>query len=244
MGGTFGVLQSQVLVEQRIFWRNASATFFTFVMPLVLLVVLALSDDPAENAALIIPLGILSTAFQGLAIQLSMHRDQGVLKGLMATPLSPGMLVAGKVVSMLVVVLLETLIVIGFGMVVLGAGAPEDPLLLFAFVLLGTATFVAMGFALASIIPSSDSAPAIVNAAYLGLILVSVLLAQVDGLPDAVQSLGNALPLVHLFEPIRNAWLTGGQSGDITSALVLIAWGAVAAVWTMRRFRWEPVERA
>jgi ABC-2 type transport system permease protein len=173
-----------------------------------------------------------------------MHRDQGVLKGLMATPLAPGMLVAGKVVSMLVVVALETLIVLGFGMFVLGADAPQDPLVLAAFVLLGTATFVSLGFAVASIIPSSDSAPAIVNAAYLGLILASVLVETIDGLPDVVQSIGGALPLVHLFEPIRNAWLFGSDAGDVTSAIVLTAWGAAGALWTVRRFRWEPSEQA
>jgi ABC-2 type transport system permease protein len=238
------VLRSQVRVEQRIFWRNVSATFFTFVLPIVLLFVLALSDDPAENVAMIIALGILSTGFQGLAIQLSMHRDQGVLKGLMATPLAPGMLVAGKVISMLVVVTLESLIVLAFGIFVLGADAPHDPLMLAAFVLLGTATFVSLGFAVASIIPSSDSAPAIVNAAYLGLILASVLTASIDSLPDVVQRLGDALPLVHLFEPIRNAWLFGSQRSDITSAIVLAAWGIAGAIWTVRRFRWEPSEQA
>lgn len=243
-GRTFHMLRSQVQVEQRIFWRNVSATFFTFVLPIVLLFVLALSDDPAENVAMIIALGILSTGFQGLAIQLSMHRDQGVLKGLMATPLSAGMLVAGKVVSMLIVVTLESLIVLAFGILVLDADAPHDPLVLAAFVLLGTATFVAMGFAVASIIPSSDSAPAIVNAAYLGLILASVLTASLDQLPDIVQRAGELLPLVHLFEPIRNAWLSGATSADVTSALVLAAWGVGATIWTIRRFRWEPSEQA
>ena len=241
---TLRILRSQVLVEQRIFWRNVSSTFFTFVLPLVLLFVLALSDDPTENVAMIIALGVLSTAFQGLAIQLAMHRDQGVLKGLMATPLSPLVLVLGKVVSILVVVGLETLLVLGFGMFVLGAEAPRDPLVLAGFVLLGTAAFVALAFAVASVIPSSDSAPAIVNAAYLGLILGSVLLDQVDRLPNAVQDLGWVLPLVPLFDAIRNAWLFGATGDDATSALVLAGWAVAGTVWTLYRFRWEPVERA
>ncbi len=102
---------------------------------------------------------------------------------------------------------------------------------------------MSLGFALASIIPSSDSAPAIVNAAYLGLILASVLLAQVEELPDAVRSIGDLLPLVHLFEPIRDAWLFGATADAAWSALVLVAWGLAGAMWTVRRFRWEPVEQ-
>lgn len=239
---TAAMLRMQVLVEQKIFWRNRSTTFFTFVLPIALLLALAVSDDPVDNVPVIVALGVLSTAFQGLAIQLSMHRDQGVLKRVMASPLPAWILVVGKVLSTMLVILLELLIVVVVGVLAFGAPLPADPLLLVAFVLLGTGCFVALGFAVASIVPTSDSAPAIVNAAYLGLILLTALLHQLDGLPDAVQAIGNALPLSHLFVPIQHAWIDGAQSGDWWSALVLVAWGLAATAWTVRRFRWEPVE--
>jgi ABC-2 type transport system permease protein len=242
-GRTLRILGGQVLVEQRIFWRNVSASFFTFVLPLVMLAVISLSPNATQNVGMIIALGVLSASFQGLAIQLAMHRDQGVLKGLMATPLTPGMLIAGKVVSLLVVVMLEAAIVLAFGVWVLGADAPHSWLLLVGFVVLGTVAFTAIAFAVASIIPTSDSAPAIVNAVYLGLILGSVLL-QIEELPAFAHAIGDALPLVHLFEAIRDAWLDGAGSEHAISALVLCAWGIVAALWTVRRFRWEPTERA
>ncbi|MCW2923116.1 MAG: type transporter, partial [Thermoleophilia bacterium] len=165
------MLRTQVTVEQRIFWRNRSGMFFTFILPLALLLVLAISDDPVDNVPLIAALGILSTGFQGLAIQLAMHRDQGVLKRVMATPLPPSILITGKVLSTMLVVTLEALIVLVAGILLFGAPAPVEPLPLVVFILVGTATFVSLGFAVASLIPTSESAPAITNAAYLGLIL-------------------------------------------------------------------------
>lgn len=235
-------LAMQVRVEQRVFWRNASAMFFTFLLPLVLLVLVSIGDEPEENVAVIIALGILSTTFQGLPIQLAMHRDQGVLKGFMATPLSPTLLVVGKVLSMLLVVALQSTIVLAVGVLALGAPVPQEPLALVAFVLLGTATFTALGFAVASIVPTSDSAPAIVNAAYLGLILITVGFAQVDDLPGGLHVLADALPLGHLFVQLRDAWLGGGSGDTGLAAVVLIVWGLFATAWTARSFRWEPAE--
>lgn len=239
---TLAMLRMQVLVEQRIFWRNRSTTFFTFVLPIALLLVLAASDDPAEHVAVIAALGVLSTAFQGLAIQLAMHRDQGVLKRIMASPLPAPLLVLGKVISTMLVILLELLIIVTVGVTLFGAPVPHHPVLLLLFTLLGTACFVALGFAVASMVPTSDSAPAVVNAAYLGLIMATALLHQIDGLPETIRALGDVLPLSHLFVPMQHAWLGGFERADWWSALVLAGWGFAGAAWTVRRFRWEPVE--
>ncbi|MCW2925983.1 MAG: transporter, partial [Thermoleophilia bacterium] len=111
---------------------------------------------------------------------------------------------------------------------------------LVVFILVGTATFVSLGFAVASLIPTSESAPAITNAAYLGLILVTALLHEVHGIPDPISFVGNALPLTHLFVPIQHAWIGPWHARDWWSLLALAVWGTIGAVWTARRFRWEP----
>ena len=236
------MLRMQVLVEQRIFWRNRSTTFFTFVLPIALLLSLAVSDDPVDHVPLIVALGILSTGFQGLAIQLAMHRDQGVLKRVIASPLPASVLVAGKVLSTMIVSLLELVIIVTAGVVLFGAPFPKHPAELLVFALLGSAAFVAMAFAVASVTPTADSAPAVVNGAYLGLILATALVHQIDSLPDFVVKIGEALPLTHLFQPIERAWMGGFEASDWWSALVLIGWGLAATAWTVRHFRWVPVE--
>ncbi|NLG61101.1 MAG: ABC transporter permease, partial [Candidatus Cloacimonetes bacterium] len=146
------MLRMQVRVEQLVFWRNLSTMFFTFVLPIVMLFVVAASNDPLEAVPLILALAILSTGFQGLAIQLVMHRDQGVLKRVMATPLQPWVLILGKALSTCIVIAIELVIMVAVGMLAFGAPFPEHPLALLVVLLLGTATFVALGFAMASVI--------------------------------------------------------------------------------------------
>lgn len=241
MSSTLRMLRAQFIAEQRIFWRNVSTMFFTFVMPMVLLLLVTFGGGGEDALAVVVALGVLSTGFQGLAMQLAMHRDQGVLKGLVATPLPPLVFVAAKVLSLLVVVALEAVVIVLVGTTFTDVPAPQQPLLLAVLLVLGTFAFAAIGFAVASVIPTSDSAPAIVNAAYLGLILATFLFAQVDALPEWAAAIGGLLPLEPLFESIRGAWL--GVDVDVARSIAVLAgWGVAATAWTVRRFRWEPRE--
>ncbi len=235
------MLRAQVLVEQRIFWRNLSTMFFTFVLPIVLLVIVAFGNGGDDMLAMVVALGIVSTAFQGLTMQLAMHRDQGVLKGVMATPMTPVTFITAKVLSTLVVVAIETTAAVVVGVAFADAPMPKDPIALVALLVVGTAAFTAIAFAVASVIPSADAAPAIVNAVYLAMILVAAVLASVDELPDVVQSLGAMLPLTGLIVSVRDAWM-GGDHSMLGALGVLVAWGGAATWWTVRRFRWEPRE--
>lgn len=236
------VFAMQLGVEQRIFWRNRSSVFFTFVLPIVLLLALAFSGDPIDNVPFIVALGAISTGFQGLAIQLSMHREQGVLKLLMSTPLRATTLVAAKAASTFVTVLLSLIVVMMIAVIAFDARMPVDPLVLVVSLVLGVAAFVAMGFALASIIPSGDAAPAIANGAYLGLLMLTILLSSVDGLPTALHAVGDLLPLGPLIDSIDHAWMGPSEGIPWTSWATLVAWCALATAWTTRRFRWEPAD--
>lgn len=233
-------LRMQLRVEQRIFWRNHSTVFFTFVLPLALLPVLALSDDPAGNVPFIAALAVLSTAFQGLAIQLAMHRDQGVLKTLMSSPLSPATFIAAKTLSVAIVVLLELGIVVAVGTMAFGAPVPHDMVLLALTVTVGVLAFAALGCAVASIIGSSEAAPAVTNALYLGMILIAALAARVDELPQLARSAAAALPLTSMSQPVRDAWTGTWSAASWWHVAALGAWGALGCAWAVRRFRWEP----
>jgi ABC-2 type transport system permease protein len=239
-GTTWAMFTTQVRVEQRIFWRNLSSVFFTFVLPLVMLFALWVGNDPAANVPYIIALSAFSTGFQGLGIQLAMHRDQGVLKGLMATPLPPWVLIAGKAVSVAVVIIVENVLVVALAALLFGAQFPDRPIEMLGFVLLGTATFVSLGFALASLVPNAESAPAITNGVYLGVLLASVLLRSIDGVPRWLRVVGDLLPFSALVDPVQHAWFGPWHGFPWLDTAVLVAWLAVGATWTTRRFHWDP----
>jgi ABC-2 type transport system permease protein len=229
----------QLRVEQRVFWRNLSSVLFTFLIPIGLLIAVEVSGDSHDALAFMVALAVISTGFQGLSIQLAMHREQGVLKRMMATPLPMTTLVAAKAASVFVVVLLQTAINLVLSIGVFGSPAPQHWLALPVIVIAGTITFVALGFALAALIPNGDAAPAIANAAYLGLLALTGVLANVDAVPDALARIGEYLPLYELIDGVNRAWF--GDGGSFARALVVLAaWSVAGVLATSRWFRWEP----
>jgi ABC-2 type transport system permease protein len=234
----------QFRFERKLFWRNPSAAFFNFLLPLLLLVLIAtaFASDDSELEVLIpgvAGMGVLATTFTALAYNLTLLRDEGVLKRIRGTPMPAGAYLAGFIGSATLNAILQVTLVVTIGNVLYGVDWPQDPLLLAAFTLLGVICFAALGVAFSHVIPNEEAAPAYTNAIFLPVIFISGVFYSADELPDALKAVAEALPLKHLIDGLSEA-IVGGGSADVgTAALVVAAWGAVALVLAVRFFRWE-----
>lgn len=247
------VLVQQVRLHQRAFWRNPEAAFFTFAMPLgVLLIFGGTSADevvPGHGGARMLTLfvpGILAfaivvTTYGNLAATIAAHRAEGVLKRLRATPLSPTLYLAGHLASVLATSVLIAVATVAAGAVAFGAlpraaALPE----LCAVLALGISCFAALGLAISAAIPTADSAGAITNGTYLPLAMVSGMFSTALRLPGALSTLVSAFPLKALADGLRTAYDPTAHGLPVANLLVLAAW-TVAGVGLARRFfRWEP----
>jgi ABC-2 type transport system permease protein len=233
----------QFRFERKLFWRNPSAAFFNFLLPLLLLVLIAtaFASEPDELEILIpgvAGMGVLATTFTALAFNLTVLREEGVLKRIRGTPMPAGAYLAGFIGSATLNALLQVALVVAIGNVAYGVDWPQDPLLLAAFTLLGVVCFAALGVAFAHLIPNEDAAPAYTNAIFLPLIFISGVFYSADELPEALKTIAEALPLKHLIDGLSEAIVGGG--GDVaTSATVVAAWAAGALFLAVRFFRWE-----
>jgi hypothetical protein len=70
-------------------------------------------------------------------------------------------------------------------------------------VLLGAATFTAIGVAYTRLVASADSAPALANAAYLPLLFLLGAWFPISGLPYWLASLADAFPLAPMLDGMR-----------------------------------------
>jgi ABC-2 type transport system permease protein len=233
----------QFRFERKLFWRNPSAAFFNFLLPLLLLVLIAtaFSNEPDELEVLIpgvAGMGILATTFTSLAFNLTLLREEGVLKRIRGTPMPAGAYLAGLVGSATLNALLQVLLVVAIGNLVYGVDWPQDPLMLAGFTLLGVVCFAALGVAFSHLIPNEDAAPAYTNAVFLPLIFISGVFYSADDLPQALKAIAEALPLKHLIDGLSEAIVGGG--GDVaTAAIIVAAWAAAGLFLAVRFFRWE-----
>jgi ABC-2 type transport system permease protein len=251
MKGLARLFAHELRVQQLLFWRSQEAAFFTFLLPIILLVLLgSVYDDEIDGVdastfllAGMIGYGIVSAAFAGLAINLVIRRESGVLKRVRGTPLPPSIYLAAAIVSTLAIIVLEVAAQILIGHYLFDAGWPASPGALAVAVLLGGAAFAALGLAVTSAVKSAEGSSAVVNAIYLPMVFISGAFFSVDALPGFLQAIADVLPLTYLLDLVRDVFVDGEGLGTSPEAVaVLAAWGAVGVVVALRTFRWEPRE--
>ncbi len=243
----------ELATDQRLFWRSREAAFFTFLLPIVFLVLLGSvygdSDDiegvRASTYLLsgLLGYGVVSTAFASLAISVVVRRESGVLKRIRGTPLPTWVYLGALVASTLVVVALEAAAQLLVGRFVLDA---EWPRAAGSFVLglaLGSLSFAALGLALTGAIRSAEGASAVVTAVYLPATFISGVFFSVESMPRLLEALAGFLPLTYLVELIRDAFAAGGGPSASPGDLAILAgWGVAGLALAVRSFRWEPAE--
>ena len=235
----------QVRYENRAFWRNPPAAFFTFVFPLLFMVVFNVLFG-AEAAVFFTPaiivFGVVTATFTNLAMTVAIARDGGVLKRIRGTPLPPWAWLAGRIGHAVLVALLLVVIVAAFGALVVDVPVPWDALPAILLVLaVAAASFSALGLAVSALAPSADAAPAIVNAIVLPVLFISNVFIQMDAAPDWLNTISHLLPVRHFADAMLSLYRDGAGAGMPWMEVAVIAgWGIIGVVSTLRFFSWEP----
>jgi ABC-2 type transport system permease protein len=97
---------------------------------------------------------------------------------------------------------------------------------------------------LTALIRSAEGSSAVVNALYLPLSFISGAFFSEDTFPQVLQTLAAILPLSHLIQLARDVMVSGDTVWDhLGHVAVIVGWGLVGLVVSVRGFRWEPRER-
>jgi len=246
-------LKSQVKFDLLAFRRTPAATFFTVILPLIFLLLFTtvfgnetLSSRNNVRAANfyvpgILALSLISATMVNLAITTTTRREQGILKRVRGTPLRPWVFVGGQVAASVAIASVMAVLVCAIGWLLFdvqlrAAGVPS----LIISLILGAGAFCALGLALTTVIPSVSAAPAVTNAIVLPLYFVSDVFLVTDGTPRVIEIIGDLFPVKHLggaffesFDPFAT-----GMPLPIGHWAVVVAWGALGALVTAKRFRW------
>jgi ABC-2 type transport system permease protein len=237
---------TQFRFERRMFWRNPSAAFFNFMLPLLFLVLIAsVYGARAKDMAVLVPglagMAVMSTTFTALSFNMVFLREQGILKRVRGTPMPPLAYFGGVIGNSVANAVVQIGLVIAVGHFVFGGELPHDWVALTAFTVVGVAAFACLGIAFAQAIPNFDAAPAYTNAVFLPLIFISGVFYSSNSMPRALEVIAEVLPLKHVIDGLHGAIVTGSGLGSTwDSLLVLVAWGAFGLWVVTRRFRWEP----
>jgi ABC-2 type transport system permease protein len=250
-----GLFPHQLRGEQRLYWRSRELAFFTFLFPLLIFVLLGsvYGDDTIKKEhgvkasayllAGILGYGLVSTAFAGLAIVITLRREEGVLKRVRGTPLPPATYLGAVIASTVIVYLIESAALIAMARLLYDVPLPNEWLSVILAVLFGTLAFAAMGLALTGLIRSGEGASAVVNAIYLPVSFLAGAFWSAQSFPHFLSVISEILPLTHFIRLMRNIVLLNQPIWDNWEQVAVVAaWGLAGLILSARYFRWEPRE--
>src|SRR5207237_5930975 len=157
-----GLTWRQYRLERRMFWRNPSAAFFNFLLPLLFLAAGgAILSGNQHDLNLLVPsiagMAVMATTFTALAYNVVFLRERGVLKRIRGAPLPTRSYFGGVAANAVTNAALQIAIIVLASRILFGIGWPSDWLELIVFVTLGVVCLASLGVAFAHVIPNFES---------------------------------------------------------------------------------------
>ncbi|APT92495.1 multidrug ABC transporter permease [Corynebacterium phocae] len=233
------ILKVQGAIESRLMLRHGEQLLLSLIIPVALL--LAGSRLPLKSAMgdiqqlypMILAVAVTSAGFTGQAIALAFDRRYGALKRTGASGVPSWAIIAGKVLGVLTMVLVQVLVLSATAFAV-GFRTDVQGVLLGGLTLIaGVATFTSLGLILGGTL-SSEIVLAVANLFWFALLGVAGWTLYAQGLGD--NGLLNIVPTVALAAGLSEAF-TG--SLPVLPLLSLAAWAVASSVLAAKWFRFE-----
>lgn len=188
----------------------------------------------------ILSLMIMSNNLNGVAATIASWRERGILRRMQGTPLKSSTFIAGQMTARILLNAIQAVAVLLVAYFLFGVHVYGGWGSLILLILLGTFTFMSMGFIVASLSKTPESASPIAGLIAFPMIFVGGIFFPVRDLPGVLQSIVQVIPIVHLTDALRGVMNDGlALSQLIMPVSILLAWAVgafVIAAWT---FKWD-----
>jgi ABC-2 type transport system permease protein len=248
----------RLLVDQstyagRELWRSRVALIFTFLLPLVWLVLIGImaGNDAVDSTTgvrvmqFVTPtaavIGMLFAAYPPTAYSLGQAREQGILKRLAGTPLPSWAYLVGRAAAAFLLALAAVVVmllvgVIAYDVQVIWRTLPAT----IVTVSVGIVSFTMLGLAVGAIAPSASAAQSIATGTAVAAAFASGLFTIGLQIPEWLDALAGLLPVQPLATALKNQFnpFLEGNGWDLEALAMMAAWGVaglLVAVWALRR---------
>jgi len=252
-GGRLGLLVDQLSHAARGLWRSRIVLIFTFILPLVWLVLMGLvaGDQVADPATgvrtmqFVTPMaavfGAVFATYPPVAMSLALAREQRILKRLQGTPTPVWIYLLGQVGAAMLLATAALLLMLAIGVAAYGVqiewrSVPASVVTL----VVGVACLASVGLAVGAVAPTAATAQAFTMASAVLMAFVSGLFRVGDTEPAWMAPVGALFPMRNIADPLRDQFDPAGTGGGWApgALAVLAAWGIgslLFAAWALRR---------
>jgi ABC-2 type transport system permease protein len=239
-------------IEMKVFMREPLGALGTIGVPVLIFVVLgrfanlrSRTPSPAvmglsgAGLPVLVALLISVSAVLSLVTIISIYREGGILKRLRATPLRPQTILSAHVIVKLLLTAATLGLMFVAGKRYFPPGAHVPWLSFTIALLISTWSVLAIGFLIASIVPTARFAQPIGAVILYPMIAFSGLFVHISDLPPVLRAVTRVLPLTYAVRLLVGIWNGDGwfaHGGDVAALTVLfLLFTAISA----KVFRWE-----
>ncbi|WP_312469567.1 ABC transporter permease [Neobacillus sp.] len=188
----------------------------------------------------IVAMMIMSNNMNGVAGQIAAWRERGILRRMQGTTLKASTFIAAQITARLVLNGMQALIVLGVAHLIFGIEVRGSWFTLISFVILGTLAFMAVGFIIAGIAKTPESAAPIAGFLSFPMLFMGGVFFPIKNMPEFLQPIVQILPIAHLSHALRETMNVGASFMSLgTEALILGGWLVGAFIIASYTFKWE-----
>jgi ABC-2 type transport system permease protein len=238
-------------METKLFLREPVGAFFTLVFPLMMLFLFgsiygnkptALFGGrgtidisiPAYTAMIIATTGLMA-----ISITMATYRENGILRRLRTTPVSPLVVLVAQVIVVFAMTSLGMLLLVAVGKLVYHVRFEGNALNVLTAFTLSSLSFFGLGFILAGLLPTARTAQIVGMVLLYPMLFLSGAGFPRELLPEGIKKISTFLPLTYVVNLLRGMWIGEPWSQHSTNVIVLAAMLVVGLVISIRTFRWE-----
>jgi ABC-2 type transport system permease protein len=187
----------------------------------------------------IVGMTIMQLGLFGVAFGFVQLKRTGALRRLFATPTSPSYFLSAQVLSRLIIGVVQVAILFGVG-IWFGLQMFGDYATLLIIVLIASAIFLAVGFAIAGWAKNEDQAAPVANIVSLPMMFLSGVFFPREAMPDFLASITQFMPLTYVNEALRAVVNEGAGLLSLGPQLLgMGVWVVITFILAVRMFRWE-----
>ncbi len=238
-------------MEAKLFLREPVGAFFTLIFPLMMLFIFGTiygNQPPPQSGAQggidnLIPafsamiIGI--TGLMSTTISMATYRENGILRRLRTTPVSPLVVLVAQVVVVFSMTCLGMLLLVCAGKLVYHVNFEGNALSMLAGFTLSSLSFFSIGFILAGIMPTARTAQIIAMVLMYPMLILSGAAWPRELMPATIQKVSAFIPLTYVVNLLRGLWIGESWSLHTTDIIVLLSMLVVGVLISIRTFRWE-----
>jgi ABC-type multidrug transport system permease subunit len=188
----------------------------------------------------LVGLNLMGSGMWGLGFAVVQARTRKLLKRFAATPMRRSHYLLSFMFSRLVGLVLEVVVVVGFGWLLFGVAVRGSILDLAMVSLLGSLTFAGVGLLVAARPRTIEGVSGWMNLVQLPMWLLSGTFFSYERFPAAAHPFIRALPLTALNDALRAVINNGAPLVASWPAVAVMAvWGAASFALALKLFRWQ-----